>query len=154
MTRQNPVGGSVVPDFILTKAPDLPQRCVRSLVVFAAMGFLTVACSSTPSEVCLNEGRYSAVIDIRDSVTHAPLASGSRVRLEAQGFVDSVTVTLDQGSTSQSLRVGIGRNVIGVFTVTVTRPGYRPWIRSGVQVRGDRCGVANTVSLVADLQAS
>ncbi|MEO5580406.1 MAG: PEGA domain-containing protein [Gemmatimonadaceae bacterium] len=39
----------------------------------------------------------------------------------------------------------------GTYTVTVTKPGYREWRRTGVQVGRDECHVI-TVPLTARLQ--
>lgn len=127
---------------------------IRAVITYC-LGVALISCSMLPSQVCTTEGQFSVLVDIQDSVTKAPLASGATVRLESSTHVDTLPVIIEGSASDDQRRIGIGRNAGGTFTVSVQKAGYRPWSQSGVvvEVKG-ACNRVRTVTLVADLQAS
>jgi len=86
------------------------------------------------------------------SVTGASAATGARVVVRDGAFADS--------STSPAPPSGIDVDALGAalerpgsYEVTVSKPGYRDWVRSGVRVTKGECNV-RTANLVARLQRS
>ena len=108
----------------------------------------TNSCAVIVGPVCHHEVRRHALsVEITDSITGAPLASGARVIASDGAFADTA---IDEGSDSDR-SLALERE--GTYTVTVDREGYAPWSQHGVLVTGDKCHV-HTVTVFARLQRS
>ena len=83
---------------------------------------------------------------VRDSVTGALTASGAKLVARAGAYVDSSS--FPAGRDDAHL---FGAYRPGVYTVTVTKPGYADWVKGNVAVTPTDCGV-NRVDLTALLQ--
>lgn len=131
-----------------------------SPVLLVAMAATMASSCPLPTDgyVCTADFRFGLAVRVKDSATLAWAASGARLT-----SVDQHGVVVDSGLTypnafpagradldSSSLS-GAGEHA-GVFQVTVRKPGYRDWVRSGVQVTADNCHVRRT-ELTALLQA-
>jgi hypothetical protein len=112
----------------------------------------------TEGYVCTADFRLGLSVRVKDSATVAWAASGSRLIT-----VDQHGVVVDSGSgywaaipanrpDLDSTGLGGAGEHPGTFRVTVRKPGYKDWVRSGVQVTADKCHVRRT-ELTALLQA-
>lgn len=113
---------------------------------------MLVGCrENTGLTVCDRYASPSVVVQVRDLVTGAYIASGATLVLRDGAFVDSVSMPADE-----TTRNGVGlmtENSLeraGVYSVTVRRAGYARWVREGVKVTADECHV-RTVLLTARL---
>ena len=97
-------------------------------------------------------------VNVFDAVTGLPVAYSARLIVKTDGRVDTIP---SQYPPSDSLRATwleadapdiSGRP--GVYDVRVERPGYEPWLRTGVEVRMPHgCDQITTVVLTASLIA-
>ena len=122
-------------------------------LIFFLTLFAVAGCNDAgPSaRICSAEARVGIQIDVRDAVTRNPAAEGSIATAREGSFIDTLRtqpVVPPQGSLSV---YGVYERP-GVYSVTVTKPGYRDWLRSGVVVNKDECHVI-TVQLEALLEA-
>jgi hypothetical protein len=149
--RRPPVAAGAGADAPAGAAPAAEPHCVRqhmisrftvglaSCAVVAGCGEYTGPCTLTIDP--------AIVVAIRHANTGAPLA-------------DSATGVVIDGAYSDSLRLSGGNGAWltrraaderpGVYTVFVSRPGFRNWSTSGVRARGGDCHV-RTVWLDAAL---
>jgi hypothetical protein len=121
---------------------------LRSTIVAALVG-PTISCSEPL--VCTEPGRRSMVVTISDASTGRPAAYQARLILRSDARVDTV---VDFVPAADSLRVDQIWSFAhpGVYTVTVEKDGYAPWIKERVQLRAtDRCGSVATVHLDVNL---
>jgi hypothetical protein len=120
---------------------------------------LAVVCGSTiglvgcgGSEiVCAPLPPWAVAVDVRDSVTDAPLVDGARgaVHLDGHDSLRPQPIYLFPDT------VLVGGEAEGIVEVRVERPGYAPWIAAGVRTRlvGSPCAGWDTQALTARLQA-
>jgi hypothetical protein len=98
--------------------------------------------------------QYAALeVEIVDATTGAPAAAGATILVVGPvTFRDSVTFPPDSASNSRVYEA-TGRDAVrGLYDVTVRKPGYRTWTRTGIRVTEEHdCGYLNTVSLKAEL---
>jgi hypothetical protein len=121
---------------------------------------LAVVCGSTiglvgcgGSEiVCAPLPPWAVAVDVRDSVTDAPLVDGARGAVHLDGHIDSLR---PQPIYLFPDTVLVGGESEGIVEVRVERPGYAPWIAAGVRTRlvGSPCAGWDTQALTARLQA-
>ena len=111
-------------------------------------GFLLLAVAAVTScgiltgpRVCTDEAVAGIRVDVRDSVTNAPITEGVRVIARTETFAD----------TAQGPFYALAFEQPGTYEVTAEAEGYRLWSRSGVRVTRGECHV-RTVSLTARLQ--
>jgi hypothetical protein len=129
-------------------------------MLLAIMAVTTAGSCPLPTEeyVCTADFRFGLAVHVKDSATHAWTASGAHLIT-----VDQHGVVVDSGlafpntfpagrADLDSLSLSGAGEHAGVFQVTVRKPGYKDWIRSGVQVTADKCHVRLT-ELTALLQA-
>lgn len=116
----------------------------------AVLATSTASCVMT-SAVCTTEPRYSIIAQIQDSVSTTSLVEGSNLRLRSGSSIDSSVVILP-ASDGRPARVAIGQNADGVFSLDVSRAGYRNWSKSNIEVSRDQCGGVKTVALLVRLQ--
>ncbi|HSA54820.1 MAG TPA: carboxypeptidase-like regulatory domain-containing protein [Gemmatimonadaceae bacterium] len=120
-------------------------RCL----VGAVIATIVTACDSG-SSVCAPIGGAAVTAEIRDSVTHLPLAWGGAVLEIREGTYVERTPAAYNAPDSLTLYAGLVRP--GTYTVTVTRPGYVEWSRSNVTARKGACNGVDTVLLGVFLQ--
>ena len=90
-------------------------------------------------------------VEVRDAFSGAPIASGSKLVAQAGTYADSMSFPVGQPDLDTAHLTGAYR--VGVYTLTVTKTGYQPWVQTNVIVTGDRCGV-NLTDLTATLHAA
>jgi hypothetical protein len=89
------------------------------------------------------------VVEVRDSVTQAPLHNATLHILSEGSVVDSAGGL--GGARAGTPLVGVYERP-GVYHVTVERRGYAPWRRNGIQVVRGECHV-EPMRLVANMTA-
>ena len=101
--------------------------------------------------MCPPDAVPAVAVEVRDSVSGAPIASGTRGVVQDGQYVDSLKPFgyLDDGTTLVSLSAADERP--GTYAVTVERQRYKQWRLAGVVVAAGSCHV-ETVNLVALLQ--
>jgi len=92
--------------------------------------------------VCTLEARPGIVVEVRDSLTGAPAASGALAIARDGLFADTLR--------GLDLRVAGAHERPGTYGVSVTKSGYRDWSGAGVRVTSGECHV-HTVTLEARL---
>ena len=137
-------------DTILAIMPGMP----RTLLVLglSALGF-TAACkgSSTEPVVCTGQYVYAVGVQVKDSVTLAPAAGGAKLLVvdPATGYRDSTSYPA--GSQWDEWALTAAGEQAGIFTIVVSKPGYKDWIRTNVVVKKNDCHV-EPVAFTALLQ--
>ena len=96
--------------------------------------------------MCTASVEPSIIVEIRDSVTGAPAASGATL-LARDARVSIPT----EGKPYDDVSLQWGAEQAGTFHVTVQKPGYENWYREDVRVGRNRCHV-ETARLLARLQ--
>ncbi|HKN68705.1 MAG TPA: carboxypeptidase-like regulatory domain-containing protein [Gemmatimonadaceae bacterium] len=90
-------------------------------------------------------------VEVRDAFSGATIASGAKLVAQAGSYADSMSFPAGQPDFNDShLR---GAYQPGVYTLTVTKTGYQPWVQANVIVTAAQCGV-NLTSLTATLHAA
>ncbi len=130
---------------------DLRTTALRPLASVGTIGCLVLsACSqnSPQPRVCTALFAYGITVTVVDSVTGAPAASGAVLVARDGAYTDSVPTPGSWPNTSSV--AGAGERA-GTYTVTILKPGYKPWTQTGVTVTKDECHVRG-VALTAKLQ--
>ncbi|MEO9036112.1 MAG: hypothetical protein ABI442_11430 [Gemmatimonadaceae bacterium] len=65
------------------------------------------------------------------------------------GIIDSVVVQSSQLGDSTAVPLG---DTPGTYALTITKPGYRDWKRTNIDVGSSSCGQAETQIFTAFLQ--
>ena len=89
-------------------------------------------------------------IDVRDALTDAHISCGSQAVIEQGKFQETVQNPAGAGCYDDVLLEGAYERP-GIYTVTVTKPGYGTWSKDNVAATTDLCGVI-PVTLKASLQ--
>lgn len=120
-------------------------------VVLATLSLAACKGTTQPDVVCTTEARYAIGVQVKDSLTLAPAAAGAKLLVvdPAAGYRDSTSFAADSLWNTWSLTAAPER--AGVFTIVVSKPGYRDWIRTNVVVTKDDCHV-HPVAFTALLQ--
>jgi hypothetical protein len=113
---------------------------MRNFLVLVLCGF-AVACAE---DSCTSIARPAISLEIRDSVSDAIVSLGATAVLRDGAYVDSATFTVN-------LVAAMGFDRAGVYSLTVRKPEYVDWARSGILVEADDCG-PRTVNIVARLR--
>lgn len=115
----------------------------------ALVVFLAVHCrdEAQPGRICTTEARVGIQVSVRDSLSGLPAAGGAVAVIQDQSFID----TLRAIPFADSLMLYGAYERPGVYTVLITKSGYRNWLRTNVVVNKDECHVI-TVQLDARLQ--
>ena len=92
--------------------------------------------ASKPSVMCTMQAVAALNVDAIDSATGAPATKGSSVVARSATYADST-----QAPAPNDQFVSLAYEKAGTYTVTVTKPGYKPWSKSGVVVGRDECHV-------------
>lgn len=102
--------------------------------------------------ICTMELRSSLAVEIYDERGRLNDPTGVTVVVRGPTFRDSVVLTRDVSDLTAQYMVFEDRAGPGDYDVSVRRPGYRPWERRGVRIRGDACHVTAPASLKAVLE--
>lgn len=118
-------------------------------VVFALAGLQGCSVASDPTEgiVCTANFAYGINVHVLDSLTNTSAATGAKLVARSGTFADSTTGSF--GGTGDTM-VAAGEHA-GTFTLTITKTGYKDWVKTGVVVTKDECHVI-PVTLTALLQ--
>ena len=90
-------------------------------------------------------------VEVRDAFDGATIASGSKLVAQAGAYADSMSFPAGQPDLNSSHLTGAYQP--GVYTLTVTKTGYQPWVQTNVVVTAARCGV-NLTAFTALLHAA
>ena len=94
---------------------------------------------------CTSISMVGISVDVRDASTRQVIAPGATLIIrDDKQVVDSIV----GGAEARSLAGAYERR--GIYSIVVTKPGYRQWRRDRIQVTGDACHVA-PVSITAEL---
>ncbi len=99
---------------------------------------------------CTLEYQYGLGVHVRDSITGELIASGARLIVRDGEYVDTVQAPANRPDVDSLASPAAGERP-GVYSLTVQKPGYREWRKSGVRVTADRCHV-QPVRVTARLQ--
>jgi hypothetical protein len=116
-----------------------------------ALSLLTLTgCELITDPVCTLEAVSGLHVTVEDSLTGAPAASGAQLIAQDGAFADTVSFPPNRPELdAQALESA--RERPGTYTLTVRKPGFIDWIRSGVVVTKGECHV-RPVALTARLQ--
>jgi len=89
-----------------------------------------------PSIMCTMQAIAALNVDAIDSATGTPATMGSSIVARSDTFADSTN-----GPAPANEPVGLAYEKAGTYTVTVTKPGYKPWSQQGIVVGRDQCHV-------------
>jgi hypothetical protein len=123
----------------------------HAILLAALLGPLA-ACSPATDTACTTDVRQGIEVEIRDSVSDAPIASLARGAAIAGAYVDSLRPARGEG-TGALLSLAGAPERPGTYAVTVEVPGYHTWTQSNVLVQAGVCHV-KAVSLLARLQSA
>lgn len=93
-------------------------------------------------EDCTADFRFGLTVLVRDSVTTAPAGDGAIVTAQDGSYVETLTVFA--GDWDSVTFVGAGERP-GRYALSVSKPGYRSWVRNGVRVGEDGCHVQRVI---------
>lgn len=122
---------------------------MKRLLVVALSVALVTGCSEQRI-VCPSILTPGVAIEVRDAFDGSLIASGAKLVAQAGTYADSMSFPVDPAHNSAHL---IGAFQPGVYTLTVTKTGYQPWVQNNVTVRAAQCGVELT-NLTASLHAA
>lgn len=94
---------------------------------------------------CTTEARWGLRVTVRDERNGLPAGFGAIVTARAPGY----TETLQAFPDSLNFAGAIERS--GDYDVTITKPGYQAWSRTGVEVGEGHCHV-DTATLDARIR--
>jgi hypothetical protein len=124
------------------------------LLVFIFM-LPVVGCEEPLTVDCITRPFAGLRVTVVDSLTESPPSEASLIAT-SPGFTDSTgPVQPISVRPTQSVLVlyAVHERQPGIYSVLVRSPGYRNWLRNGVEVTADVCHV-RTVALTARLQIS
>jgi hypothetical protein len=98
---------------------------------------LAAGCNLPFTEACTTDFRHGVVVEVRDSLTDAPAASGARLIVRDGAYAD----TSDQLPFMDPLTLRAAGERGGTYDVTVEKPDHRDWTRARVRVLEDECHV-------------
>jgi hypothetical protein len=120
-----------------------PTRMFLNLVLGSA-AFLIVAACENDFGRCSSPYSPAVIVTPLDSGTRANVAVGARGIAVSGSYVDSLR---------QVDSVLWGGSQLGTYQVTVERPGYHQWVRSGIRATQEwQCGMPVSVRVTALLQ--
>jgi len=116
---------------------------IRRSVASASILFACAACSSStaPGGRCTAVPSMAIQVDVRDSITGTAIADSASGTVATSSYQDSLHHT----GTDSLLW---GGDQLGTYAVTVHRPSYADWVKTGVVVsRTGSCGNVIPVQL-------
>jgi len=126
----------------------------RAASLAVALATCLLGCESAEDFVCGAAVLRGIEVEVRDADTGTPAAEDAQGVITDGLYTESLRlVGWGSGPTPSPLVLGGADERPGTYTVTITKPGYQPWIRTGVQVIEGPCNV-QTVRLQAQLERS
>ncbi|WP_141491513.1 carboxypeptidase-like regulatory domain-containing protein [Longimonas halophila] len=111
---------------------------------------LTTGCDLTDNPLCPAVIEPAVVVEVRNAVSGGLEADGVTGTLTDGAVRDTMIVAEANGEGETiSLQGALGRP--GTYEVTITKDGFEPWVRSGIEVAEGECNV-QTARLTAELQ--
>lgn len=123
------------------------MRSASWRVALLTVAAATSACTGVLSPNCTDVAKAAIAVDILDSATGETAVAGARAIAVEGEYAD--TAFSDHVATVGPYLLAFERP--GTYTLTVEKPGYQPWSRSGIRVTDDRCHV-RSVRVTALLQ--
>jgi hypothetical protein len=123
---------------------------MKRLLAIALTVTLVTGCKGQEI-VCPSILSPGVAVEVRDAFSGATIASGAKLVAQAGSYADSMSFPAGQPDLNSAHLTGAYRP--GVYTLTVTKTGYQPWIQANVNVTAAQCGV-NLTSFTATLQAA
>jgi hypothetical protein len=123
--------------------------------LYMSLWLTTLVGCSDSQVICAPLPPWAVAVDVRDSVTDAPLASEARGAVFLAGILeDSLRHERLLHLSSDTLLVG--GMTEGLVDVRIEHPGYLGWLATGVQTRLSQgeCPDWETQELVARLQTA
>jgi hypothetical protein len=118
-----------------------------SPALLAGISLLLSACDLNGP--CTTSVEPGLIVRVLDSLTEAPAAHGATGVAVDDEYQETLrNPALDDDLTAADLYGADERE--GLYTVSVTKTGYQPWVREGVRVTAGACHV-QTVHLEARL---
>lgn len=118
-------------------------------IVLLAAAVLAVGCSAAdPTDIvaCTKVAQAGITVDVRDSVSNALVGRNALIVAREGAVADTSTDTpISDGPFSLVFERA------GTYSVSVSKAGYQPWTKAGVQVTNGTCHV-NAVAITARLQ--
>ena len=99
---------------------------------------------------CTDNFVWGLQVQVQDSVTSAPSASGAQLIARDGAYADTASYPPNRPDLDDLPLVGAGERA-GTYTVTVRKSGFLDWERSNVVVTADECHV-RPVALTARLK--
>jgi hypothetical protein len=120
------------------------------LQLSATMACLAIMGCSDPV-LCAPLPAWAVAVDVRDSISNAPLIGGSSGSVQ---LADTIDIMYADRLFPSPDSVLVGGYREGIVEVRVERPGYASWSVGGVRTRlvGDVCPSWETQTLTARLQ--
>jgi hypothetical protein len=128
--------------------------CLIAGSIFVPFWLLSAGCSEdSDSPVCTTEWVPGIVVTVLDAATGHPAACGAAVWILEGEYVEELEPRCLAGlpDSLQSPEVRGAHERAGVYTVFITKPGYRPWSLGPIVVTEDECHV-HRVRLEARLE--
>jgi hypothetical protein len=126
---------------------------MRSTFLSLSLLICLTGCGSeeTPEvPVCTASIEPAISIEVRDASTNAQISCGAQALIEKAGYQETIENPTGPNCYDGIMLQGAYERP-GVYTVTVTKPGYSPWSIDNVIVTSNICHV-NTVTLQAAMQ--
>ena len=119
---------------------------IRSLIVVVTL-CAGAACSR--DIVCTANPKWALIVSVLDSTTALSALKGATIVARTGTYVDSIAAAADLGS------VFLGVDQSGTYSLSVTKTGYKPWVRLGIVVGTNECGtVAQRITVLLPLAPS
>lgn len=125
----------------------------RNFLLLPVVLAVAWSCRDVDGVVCAQNVEEAIRVEVRDSLTNAPVAHRALGWIRDGHYVDSLRITWWTGTGPDSLRaVGMsaGPERPGTYDVFLRRSGYLDWQVLGVGVSAGLCGV-EPVKLLARL---
>ena len=119
--------------------------------VLAVVVFLSGCLEVESPILCTTEYVYGIYVLIRDAETDEPAASDAAVTVRDEKYIEELNIMPSVGDSAPLCAYGAGERP-GTYNITVEKPGYMKWERSGVAVTADECHVRR-VTVNAYLEA-
>ena len=120
--------------------------------LLALVTFVLGACDAldSPPVYCTDNFVWGLQVQVEDSITSAPSASGAQLIARDGAYADTASYAPNRPDLDDLPLVAAGERA-GTYTVTVRKSGFLDWERSNVVVTADECHV-RPVALTARLE--
>ena len=112
------------------------------------------SCGIIDPVACTTDVTPAVEVQVFDARTGAPAAHRTVATVQDGSYTDTLEITGWRSTPPDSTTAFIVTGAYerpGTYTVRITKPGYRPWERTGVRAREGECGVERE-RLVASLE--